>query len=129
MRAIDADRLRRSLYHEAFEMDSDMQRWDSGCWIRYKMFENAIDAAPTIDVPQWIPCAERLPDEDLWTGKRQCSDSVLMTVYCAEDEERITDYGHTVDGRWYSETIQKYVPDCWEVVAWCERPEPWKGEG
>lgn len=76
----------------------------------------------------WIPCAERLPDEDLWTGKRQCSDSVLMTVYCAEDEERITDYGHTVDGRWYSETIQKYVPDCWEVVAWCELPEPWKGD-
>lgn len=85
-------------------------------------------AVKALTEQRWIPCAERLPDEDLWTGKRQCSDSVLMTVYCAEDEERITDYGHTVDGRWYSETIQKYVPDCWEVVAWCELPEPWKGD-
>lgn len=46
---IDADALRAQMYHEAFETDTDMQRWDSGCWIRYKMFENAIDKAPTIE--------------------------------------------------------------------------------
>lgn len=49
MRLIDADALRAAMYHEAFETDSDMQRWDRGCWIRYKMFENAIEAAPTIE--------------------------------------------------------------------------------
>ena len=49
MRLIDADALRDSMYHEAFETDTDMQKWDSGCWIRYKMFENAVEAAPTID--------------------------------------------------------------------------------
>ena len=49
MRLIDADALSEAMYHEAFETDSDMQRWDSGCWIRYKMFENAIKSAPTID--------------------------------------------------------------------------------
>lgn len=49
MRLIDADALRAQMYHEAFETDTDMQRWDSGCWIRYKMFENAIDNAPTIE--------------------------------------------------------------------------------
>ena len=38
----------RQMYHEAFETDSDMQKWDSGCWIRYKMFENALESAPTI---------------------------------------------------------------------------------
>lgn len=48
-RLIDADALRAQMYHEAFETDSDMQRWDGGCWIRYKMFENAIDNAPTIE--------------------------------------------------------------------------------
>lgn len=46
---ISRQALREAMYHEAFETDSDMQRWDSGCWIRYKMFENAIEAAPTID--------------------------------------------------------------------------------
>ena len=56
VRLIDANALIDTMYHEAFETDSDMQRWDSGCWIRYKMFENAIDNAPTIEPKQgeWI---------------------------------------------------------------------------
>ena len=49
MRLIDADALREKMYHEAFEKDSAMQKWDSGCWIRYKMFENAIDDSPTVE--------------------------------------------------------------------------------
>lgn len=49
MRLIDADALEARMYHDAFEVDSDMQKWDSGCWIRYKMFENAIEEAPTIE--------------------------------------------------------------------------------
>lgn len=47
-RLIDADALRRTMYHEAFEQDSPMQKWDSGCWIRYKMFERALENAPTV---------------------------------------------------------------------------------
>lgn len=47
-RLIDAGELRAAMYHNAFEKDSDMQRWDSGCWIRYKMFEKVIEAAPTV---------------------------------------------------------------------------------
>lgn len=48
-RLIDADALNAAMYHEAFETDTDMQKWDSGCWIRYKMFERAIKATPTIE--------------------------------------------------------------------------------
>lgn len=47
-RLIDADALRAKMYHEAFETDSPMQRWDSGCWIRYKTFERMEESAPTI---------------------------------------------------------------------------------
>jgi hypothetical protein len=50
-RPIDADKLSADMYHEAFEKDSDMQKWDSGCWIRYKMFENVLKAQPTVEVP------------------------------------------------------------------------------
>ena len=49
MRLIDADALTQSMYQEAFESDSDRQRWDSGCWIRYKLFEDHRDAQPTVD--------------------------------------------------------------------------------
>ena len=48
-RYIDADKLSQDMYHEAFETDTDMQKWDSGCWIRYKMFENVIAKQPTVD--------------------------------------------------------------------------------
>lgn len=47
-RLIDADALRREMYHKAFETDSDMQKWESGCWIRYMMFERIEEAAPTV---------------------------------------------------------------------------------
>ena len=57
-RYIDADALRARMYHEAFKTDTDMQKWDSGCWIRYKLFENCIDAAPTLS-----------PDEVRGVGK------------------------------------------------------------
>ena len=42
-RLIDANKLEAMMYHEAFEIDSDMQKWDSGCWIRYKVFENCMN--------------------------------------------------------------------------------------
>ena len=55
---IDINELSNAMYHEAFQTDSDMQKWDSGCWIRYKMFEKHRDLAPVI-----IP-AERSEDND-----------------------------------------------------------------
>ena len=48
MRLIDADDFGNRMYHEAFEKDSDLQKWDSGCWIRYKLFENVLREQPTI---------------------------------------------------------------------------------
>lgn len=47
-RTIDADALRARMYHESFETDSDMQKWDSGCWIRYKLFEKCLEEQPTV---------------------------------------------------------------------------------
>lgn len=34
--------LEEKMYHESFEVDSDMQKWDSGFWIRYRLFENVL---------------------------------------------------------------------------------------
>ena len=58
MRLIDADALNDSMYHEAFETDSELQKWDSGCWIRYKMFENHLDMAQTADAVPVVRCGE-----------------------------------------------------------------------
>lgn len=45
---IDMYDFDHAMYHEAFEVDSDMQKWESGCWIRYKMFERLRDSAPVV---------------------------------------------------------------------------------
>lgn len=47
-RLIDAEKFESRMYHEAFETDSDLQKWDSGCWIRYKMLEQNIQKVETI---------------------------------------------------------------------------------
>ena len=72
MRLIDADVLIERMYHDAFETDTDMQKWDSGCWIRYKLFENAIDAQPTIDAASVVH-GEWIDVSDWWTPYQKCS--------------------------------------------------------
>ena len=46
------------MYHEAFEKDSDMQKWDSGCWIRYKLFENVLRDTPSVDAVEVVRCKD-----------------------------------------------------------------------
>lgn len=81
MRSIDADALREKMYHEAFETDTDMQKWDSGCWIRYKMFENAIEAAPTIE-------PERKKGK--WIRRKKWDKYVCYE--CSFEHEAVTNY-------------------------------------
>lgn len=60
---IDKVELKKAMYQKSFEEDSDLQRWDCGCWIRYKLFENVVESIPIVDVQpvKWIPVTERLP--------------------------------------------------------------------
>ena len=90
MRLIDADVLMNVMYHEAFETDTDMQRWDSGCWIRYKMFENCIDNAPTIDAVSVVRCQ----DCKYWVynfngcSRNPCTEPWYATDFCAYGERK-----------------------------------------
>lgn len=92
---ISADALRQRMYHDAFETDTEMQRWDGGCWIRYKMFENALEDAPTIDAE---PVRHGHWDEDMSGCWCSCCDDVFdfSYPYCPNcgakmDEEVMTD--------------------------------------
>lgn len=31
------------MFQKAMMENSEMQKWDSGCWIRYKLFENCVE--------------------------------------------------------------------------------------
>lgn len=57
-RLIDADALDAEMYHKSFEVDDGRNVWNSGLWIRYKIFEEAIRDAPTVDAVPVIRCKD-----------------------------------------------------------------------
>lgn len=64
---ISREALRQAMYHKAFETDTDWQRWDSGCWIRYKMFERVLESMPSAQkTGRWV--------DDKIAFYRQCSE-------------------------------------------------------
>ena len=89
---IDVDKLKYMMYKAAFIEDSNLQKWDSGCWIRYRLFEKLVDTAPPVDAVIPIRCKDcahyenglcfvvgRLPDPDnycSWAIKKgECEDA------------------------------------------------------
>lgn len=68
-----------------------------------------IESRPTADVPQWIPCSERLPysQEDVL-----CDDDGRVTIGYYTDEEV----------GWHDTHSYRIYP-----TAWMPLPEPWKG--
>lgn len=63
---IDRTVLKSRMYTEAFESDTNMQRWDSGCWIRYKLFEKVVDNMPTVPYsPRWHRVEDGFPDDEV----------------------------------------------------------------
>jgi hypothetical protein len=84
-------------------------------------FADKINRMPTIEPePHWIPCSERLPDEDHWLGGsgRQFSDNVMVTIVNHSDEDTWVDVTYTIDGEWACE-LPKYC----KIVAWMPLPE------
>ena len=91
MRLIDADALYKRMNHDAFEVDSDMQKWDSGCWIRFKMFENAMKDAPTVDAVEVVRCKECRYSKEYSDKQFTCKwfdTLVFPNDFCSNGERR-----------------------------------------
>ena len=71
--------------------------------------DSIIEFEPTVDIPQWIPCSERLPEEN---GRYLVTNSAWGAMK--------VDWNAWMDGAWlYPNT---------KPIAWMPLPEPWKGE-
>lgn len=109
-RYIDADELYVDWY-DSFVAD-DGTTHDNIPFIS----KGQIDDAPTIDIPTWIPCSERLPEHD---------EDVLITdeygdvsIASIEFFERQPDPWQWADENGYR--------ICYKVLAWMPRPESYK---
>lgn len=89
MRPIDADALGNRLYHEVFEKDSEDQRWDSGCWMRYRLFEKVLREQPTVEQPEIIRCRECKHWREDHTCREHSLVSPMMAYeFCSRAERR-----------------------------------------
>lgn len=88
MELISRKELRDKMFHEAFETDSDMQKWESGCWIRYKLFKKILDDMPIIESRpkgKWIDkhaAYYECSNCEEWVNK---SDAHKYCTYCGAD--------------------------------------------
>lgn len=85
-RLIEVDALDRAMYHKSFETDDGRQKWDSGLWIRYKIYEETRDETPTVDaVPvrhgKWI-IRDNPRTEWYRITCSECGEDVTSTAPC-----------------------------------------------
>lgn len=94
MRLIDADAFRHRMYHEVFEKDSIDQRWDSGCWMRYRLFDKVLEEQPTVDAVEVIKCKDcKYGKYDIADRGMYCSRNCVVldtyeSDYCSYAERR-----------------------------------------
>ena len=78
---------------------------------------------PEYKIGRWIPCSERLPEEDHWLGGsgKQFSENVMVTIVNHSDEDTWVDISQTIDGEWMLE-----LPMHCKIIAWMPLPDPYK---
>lgn len=143
---ISRQALRSEMYHEAFEKDTEDQRWDSGCWIRYRMFERVIDRQPSAQ-PE-IKCIAKimLTEEQVQEAFEKAKKEILVAQsepkwipvserYPEPDERVLVTDGYCyyvwdcmsnrAEG-YFWEDESGYYHNKYDVVAWMPLPEPYR---
>lgn len=107
MRLIDADAIIKEIKERNPDDVSYEDAWAITC----------IEHAPTIEPQRWIPCSERLPEED----------TDILVTYVDGEETRIipVNYGR---GTWFDCIFDRAL-DSLNVIAWMPLPEPYRKEG
>lgn len=88
---IDAEAFRAIMYQRCMVEDSEDQKWDSGCWIRYRLFEKTLEemppAQPERKTGRWIHDGYDFPHGNDWIhcsvcGKRGINVPADLSKYC-----------------------------------------------
>ena len=105
-------------------LDEDVVLKEIGRWIGYldeDMIERikiGIKRLPSAQ--QWIPCSERLPEDDTLM--------LVNYIYSRPDAGDIWIGWHEMENVWYIDGEAHSSEFGNEVIAWMPLPEPWMGE-
>lgn len=103
------------------DVDAVKVRYRGGFHDDYVVDYDSFMKAPSIEIPTWIPCSERMPKQERATYLI-CTDGGYMCS-CRWTNDRYG-LGATVFSMWGWNLAD--VPQYSEVVAWMPL-EPWKG--
>ena len=118
-RLIDADKLKESIDNcDICNIcpDKDVRcSYDCGFpdALDYK-WEKLIDAQPTIEAPTWIPCSERLPNND---------EEVIVSV---EDDRADNIFKYTTTAWRYGDVWVSDNERICGIIAWMPLPKPYE---
>ena len=117
MRLIDADAFKKILLEH--EMKHDKRRgfdeYSYGSASAYEYAGDLLDEQPTVELPhgEWIPCSERLPEED---GKYLvCWCGAWGVDICFAEYSKCEKYWH-----------EKYGGEYRGITAWMPLPKPYE---
>ena len=97
------------------EDPTEWRRW-SAVLTERTAFKHDVADAPTVEVPTWIPCSERLPESDEY---------VIITIL---DNRGDTPYRYA-DFGWYLDKANCWIVDAeqrTDVIAWMPLPRAFK---
>ena len=110
-RPIDADALAAQVIVDAMD-EAIIKGLHNANSKKYSRFLALIATAPTIDAePHWIPCSERLPEDDR---------SNVVTLANGKAE-----VGYYSNGDWWC-VGDKFTLENPTVIAWMPLPEPYE---
>lgn len=91
---VDAYELEREMFRRCIYTDEEIKKgrakWDSGLWIRYKVFEDAITLAQRVDAVEVVRCK----DCEYWDDmEKVCVDMMMENSngYCSYGKRRKED--------------------------------------
>lgn len=88
---VSREALRKRMYHEVF--DNGMGKWESGLWIRYKLFEKVIEETPAVDAVEVVRCKDCrhwiTESNDDWCEYTGCD--INLDGFCEDGERRDDD--------------------------------------
>lgn len=117
MRIIDADRLMQHIKHKLCISSFDYLMASE------KAIINVIESEPSVEMPTWIPCSERMPSD--YNDYLVIDGDGEMAVGCYRDG--LDAWDSSCLG-WLERDNDDELPTrLGKVVAWMPLPEPWEG--